>query len=212
MTTSFGKGVIVNSDRRPEQYLCLTEKSLNIKDLDCWIAPWTLALSAISTPEKHALRRVHNVIKRPNQITRLLALGAALAAPAILSTAGAPPGAAEPRPAPATATADGQPRAPASQSTCAQCAEFWLDLSEPTLSSIGHDQPAERAALLARIDRQQNEVLARVHELGGEEVARVKEVRNAVAVTLPAQAVPQARRIPGVLRVRSVQHRNRVGD
>ncbi len=158
------------------------------------------------------MRRVHNVVKRLNQVTRLFTLGAALTAPAMPSTAGAPPGATEPRHAPATAVADSQPRAPASQNTCVQCAEFWLDLSEPALSSIGHDQPSERAALLARIDRQQDEVLARVCELGGEEVARVKEVRNAVAVTLPAQAVPQARRIPGVLRVRSVQHRNRVGD
>jgi hypothetical protein len=40
----------------------------------------------------------------------------------------------------------------------------------------------------------------------------VKEVPNAVAVKLPAQAAVQARQIPGVLRVRPVQHRNRIDD
>lgn len=100
----------------------------------------------------------------------------------------------------------------ASHGDCTHQAEYWLDLSEPALSSIGHDETDQRAALGTRIDRQQTEVLARVRELSGKEVARMKELRNAVAVTLPVQAAVSAGRIPGVLRVRPVQHRHRVDD
>jgi hypothetical protein len=133
---------------------------------------------------------------------------AALAAAAGPASAAVGPCADSSRPA---AASDAPPAEP-SRHACADRGEFWLDLSEPALASIGHDRPAERAALLARIERQQDEVLARVRELGGEETARIKEVRNAVAVKLPAQTAARARQIPGVLRVRPVQHRNRIDD
>jgi hypothetical protein len=148
-----------------------------------------------------------------SQTTRLIALGLAFGAPGITTAAGGAPGAAVPGPAAAAAAgASRQPPALPSRDEYPRFGNFWLDLSEPALSSVGYDRPAERVDLLARIDRQQDEVLERVRELGGEELARVKEVRNAVAVTLPATAVPAVGRIRGVLRVRPVQHRNRIGD
>lgn len=181
---------------------------MNINALDNSISDSTVAVSTFSTPGKHALPGVRHALVGLIQVMRPLMLCATLIAATMSSTADAN----EPGPVAPTATAASQPAAPSSHSACAQRAEFWLDLSEPALSSIGYDRPAERAALMARIDHQQDEVLARVRELGGEELARVKEVRNAVAVRLKAQAVSQARQIPGVLRVRPVQHRNRIGD
>ncbi len=194
------------------QFLSQRKIPLNINGSDHHPAGSTVDLSTFSTPGNHALRRVLRACIHPSQTTRMIVLGTALSAPAMPSTA-ATLGATETgHAAPAVAGASSQPSAPTSGGEFSQHREYWLDLSEPALTSIGPDRPAERDALLARIERQQEVVLARVHELGGAETARLKELRNAVAVTLPAQAVPEAARIPGVLRVRPVQHRNRIDD
>jgi hypothetical protein len=88
--------------------------------------------------------------------------------------------------------------------------EVWIDLSVPPLSS----QPAQardaRAALLARIETQQDETMAKLVALGAQEVARVKDVRNAVAVRMPSAQLAQARTLPGVVKVRPVKHRKRM--
>mgnify|MGYP003531316384 CR=1 FL=1 len=89
--------------------------------------------------------------------------------------------------------------------------EVWVELSEPALASLPRHQVAARAAQLRRIADEQDRVMMQLQRLGAVERARLQTVRNALAVTLPAAALDQARAIVGVRRVQAVQHRNRVG-
>ncbi len=88
--------------------------------------------------------------------------------------------------------------------------EVWVELSEPALASLPRDQVAARAAQLRRIVEEQDRVMTQLHRLGAVERARLRTVRNALAVTLPATALDQARTIVGVRSVQAVQHRHRV--
>jgi hypothetical protein len=92
----------------------------------------------------------------------------------------------------------------------AQSVEVWVELSEPALARLPRHQVAQRAAQLRRITEEQDRVMMQLHHLGAIERARLHTVRNALAVTLPAAALDQARAIVGVQGVRAVQHRNRV--
>ena len=87
--------------------------------------------------------------------------------------------------------------------------EVWIDLSVPSLSTLSRGSREAREALRARIDNQQDEVMAQLASLGAEESARIVQVRNAIAVRIPASALPQAQAIPGVVKVRVVKHRKR---
>ena len=90
-----------------------------------------------------------------------------------------------------------------------QYVEVWIDLDVPPLSSQpGQDRDA-RAALRARIQNQQNEVIGQLASIGAEELARVTEVRNAIAVRMPSSELERARALPGVVKVRPVKHRKR---
>jgi hypothetical protein len=85
--------------------------------------------------------------------------------------------------------------------------EVWIDLSLPALSSMS-DQKS-RDALHARIREQQDAVMTELVSLGAVELARVVQVRNAIAVRIPSSALEQARAIAGVERVRVVKDRKR---
>jgi hypothetical protein len=85
----------------------------------------------------------------------------------------------------------------------------WVDLDVPELASVPRDRRAEREALRLQIQAQQNEVMARLRDLGAIEQARVQWVRNALAVRLPGAQLDAARHIPGVRAVRMVRHVNR---
>jgi hypothetical protein len=87
--------------------------------------------------------------------------------------------------------------------------EVWVVLSEPALASLPREADQERAALLQRIVRQQNDVMAQLAALGAVETARIQQVLNALAVRLPADAIPRVKEIPGVRDVRGVHHRYR---
>jgi hypothetical protein len=89
--------------------------------------------------------------------------------------------------------------------------EVWVDLSEPALATLPRDRAEERVALRRRIERQQADVMAQLKALGAVEIARVQQVRNSLAVRLPAGAVPRVREIPGVRSVRPVQNIKRDG-
>jgi hypothetical protein len=88
--------------------------------------------------------------------------------------------------------------------------EVWIDLSVPPLSTQPEQNLDARAALRDRIEKQQNEVMSQLTALGAKETARVHEVRNAIAVRIPASAIPRARTLPGVVKVRAVKHRQRM--
>jgi len=97
----------------------------------------------------------------------------------------------------------------------------WVDLSLPVpgtaAATTGPAAPADgnatagttlamRQAVLA----QQQAVAAQLCALGATELARVTLVRNAIAVDLPVNALPLARQLPGVLRIRPITHLHRV--
>ena len=103
---------------------------------------------------------------------------------------------------PAPASTPGSPSALGS----AGWVMVWVDLALPEMASLPGEQKAERQALRARIIAQQNEVMARLRELGAVEEARVQQVRNALAVRLPGAQLDAARAIPGVRGVRRVRH------
>ena len=98
---------------------------------------------------------------------------------------------------------------PAAAATSADL-DVWVDLSLPALASLGRGQTTERGALRAKILNQQAAVMSRLAALGAVETGRVQQLRNALAVRLPASALAEARRIPGVRQVRPVQHRNSI--
>lgn len=85
----------------------------------------------------------------------------------------------------------------------------WVDLDLPELASVPRGRRAERDALRLQIDAQQDAVMARLRALGATEQARVRWVRNALAVRLPAAQFDAARRIPGVRGVRPVRNIDR---
>lgn len=88
--------------------------------------------------------------------------------------------------------------------------EVWVDLSVPPLSTQSAQNREARAALRARIERQQDEVMSQLTALGATESARVIEVRNSIAVRIPSSALTRARTLPGVIKVRAVKHRQRM--
>ena len=88
-----------------------------------------------------------------------------------------------------------------------RCTRWWVDLSVPAPAPGA--TPAERVAQLARVDALQAEVLAALQALGAVELGRVRLVRNALAVALPAARVAPARAVPGVVRLRPLVHRHR---
>jgi hypothetical protein len=85
----------------------------------------------------------------------------------------------------------------------------WVDLDVPELASLPADRPLEREALALKIRTQQDEVMARLRELGAVEQARIQQVRNTLAVRLPGAQLDAARRIPGVRAVRKVRNVDR---
>jgi hypothetical protein len=93
-----------------------------------------------------------------------------------------------------------------------QTVEVWIVLSEPALASLPRDATAdERAELLRRIQRQQDDIMKQLAALGAVESARVQRVRNAIAVRLPPAAIDSAKKITGVISVQAISHRNRIG-
>jgi hypothetical protein len=90
--------------------------------------------------------------------------------------------------------------------------EVWVVLSEPALATLPRDANKKRNELRQRIDRQQNDVMSQLAALGAVESARVQHTRNALAVRIPRSAIDSARKIEGVISIRRVTHRNRIGD
>jgi hypothetical protein len=87
-----------------------------------------------------------------------------------------------------------------------QDVEIWVDLTLPALATARQASPAEREALRARVDAQQDEVTAALHVLGAVEIGRVQLLRNAVAVRLPRGRISEVKQISGVGGVRVVRH------
>ena len=86
--------------------------------------------------------------------------------------------------------------------------DIWVDLSLPALATLPREDREGRSVLRQRIAQQQDAVMAQLCALGGSELARVQQLRNAVAVRLPKAVLDEARRIPGVQRLRVVRDRS----
>jgi hypothetical protein len=82
----------------------------------------------------------------------------------------------------------------------------WVDLDLPELASLPREQSGAHEALRVKIQTQQDEVMAKLRELGAVEQARVQQVRNALAVRLPGAQLEAARLIAGVRAVRPVRN------
>jgi hypothetical protein len=94
-----------------------------------------------------------------------------------------------------------------------QTVEVLVVLSEPALASLPRAATAaERAELRRRIERQQDDIMTQLAALGAVESGRVQAVRNAIAVSLPPAAIERAKKIPGVISVHTISHRNRIDD
>lgn len=85
--------------------------------------------------------------------------------------------------------------------------DIWVDLSLPALATLPRGDREGRSALRERIAQQQDSVMAALRALGASELARVQQLRNAVAVRLPKTVLDGARSIPGVQRLRVVRDR-----
>lgn len=83
--------------------------------------------------------------------------------------------------------------------------DAWVVLSLPELASLPREAVAERHALQARIEQQQDAVMAALSALGAVELARVQQLRNALAVRLPLAQVPAARALSGVRALQPVR-------
>lgn len=106
---------------------------------------------------------------------------------------------------PAASFSQAAPGAPAAAASAPAMVEVWVGLSLPELARV---PAAQRRHARQLIERQQDEVMQQLHALGAIEQARVQVVRNALAVRLPASALPQARAIDGVSAVTPVRHRD----
>ena len=78
----------------------------------------------------------------------------------------------------------------------------WVDLNLPALAEV---PLAERQALRANILAQQAQVMRGLIALGAQELARVQQVRNAVAVRIDTTQIKAAKALPGVRLVRQVR-------
>ena len=78
--------------------------------------------------------------------------------------------------------------------------EVWLELDEPVPSR--EQDPAEAARRRAQVAAQQARVRAALAQLGATEIARVRNLRNDIAVRFDASRVSELESIPGVKRVR----------
>jgi hypothetical protein len=78
----------------------------------------------------------------------------------------------------------------------------WVDLDLPALAEV---PLAERQALRANVLAQQAQVMRDLQALGAQELARVQQVRNAVAVRIDAAQIAAAKALPGVRLVRIVR-------
>src|SRR5262245_10007680 len=87
---------------------------------------------------------------------------------------------------------------PALAEVTAPTVDVWVDLSEPVPADGIGDDTAQRQ----RVDRQQREVAAQLQQLGGQELARIRHTRNAIAVRIDPGRLDAVRAIPGVRRVR----------
>ena len=67
-----------------------------------------------------------------------------------------------------------------------------------------------RSAYRHALEAQQSRLSGQLRALGATELARVRLFRSAIAVELPASAVDEVRKLPGVLQVRPITHLHRV--
>lgn len=82
--------------------------------------------------------------------------------------------------------------------------QVWVDLTMPAAAAAV--MPSSRAAYLHALNAQQELLADSLRAHGAVELARLRLVRNSIAVDLPAEAVDVVRQLPGVLWVRPVTH------
>lgn len=86
--------------------------------------------------------------------------------------------------------------------------QVWVDLAMPPMALM--TMPSSRAAYGQAVRASQDMLAASLRAHGAVELARLRMVRNSIAVDLPSDSVDAVRGLPGVLQVRLVTHRDRI--
>lgn len=89
-------------------------------------------------------------------------------------------------------------------------AEVWVDLAMPGLAAVPMPRASMRSAYRHALEANQTALSGQLRALGATELARVHLFRSAIAVELPATAVDEVRKLPGVLQVRPITHLHRI--
>jgi len=86
--------------------------------------------------------------------------------------------------------------------------EVWVDLAMPATASVPMPSASLRSTYRHALEAHQSALAAQMRALGATELARVRLVRNSIAIELPVEAVEEVRKLPGVLQVRTITHRH----
>ena len=153
------------------------------------------ALSATLQPQPRSVRCQRSA--------RLVTLALAVAsAPVLVGADGVPPLAAFG----AASSAPPHPTASRSQKRVS----VWVELSAPPVAAPPQVDADGRRRRLDAVKAQQAALIDALAALDAIETGRVQLSRNAVAVDAPAQALEALSRLPGVVAVRPLVHRNSI--
>jgi minor extracellular serine protease Vpr len=91
--------------------------------------------------------------------------------------------------------------------------EVWVKLSSPSVAAVNGDNAKTRGAFLTQeqrnahresLDREHDGIAAAARSLGGQELGRVSQAHNAIAVSIDASMLAELASRPGVVQVRPV--------
>jgi len=93
--------------------------------------------------------------------------------------------------------------------------EVWVKLSSPSVAAVNGDNAKTRGAFLSKeqrnahkesLDRGHDDLAAAARSLGGQELGRVTQAHNAIAVSIDASRLAELAARPGVEQIRPVIH------
>lgn len=90
-----------------------------------------------------------------------------------------------------------------------ECIQVWVDLCRSPLPPRGGAASAPSAEALRELSRRQDELMQRMQALGAVEIARVRIVRQAIAVDVPVRQLDALRALDGVCGVSPIRHPER---
>jgi hypothetical protein len=89
--------------------------------------------------------------------------------------------------------------------------EVWVDLAPPAVAMLPPAASTSRSARTQAVKVSQDVLASNLNAIGAIERGRVRLVRNALVVDVDASMLDHIRRMPGVLAVTPVSHRDHTG-